>query len=358
MRTLIIAEAGVNHNGSLPRALEMVNVARGAGADVVKFQTFKSEQVISRSAPKAEYQRSTTPTSESQLEMARALEFDEAAHRALIAHCQEQGIEFMSSPFDLPSVEFLVSLKVSRIKIGSGEVTNFPLLLKVAQSGKPAILSTGMSTLDEIQAALGVLAFGYTSTGPPPTDPRAFIDLVNNDKCQTVLRQKVTLLQCTTEYPTPFEDANLAGMDTLKSTFGLTTGFSDHTEGIAVSIGAVARGAAVIEKHFTLSRDLPGPDHRASLEPEELTALVRSVRQIEAAVGDGRKRPMPSERKNTAIARKSLVAARSIKRGERFNESNLTTKRPGSGVSAIYYWKVLGTIASRDYEEDEAIVVE
>jgi N-acetylneuraminate synthase len=359
MRTLVIAEAGVNHNGSLPRALEMVNVARAAGADVVKFQTFKSEQVISRSAPKAEYQRSTTPTSESQLEMARALEFDASAHRALIARCDEQGIEFMSSPFDLPSVDFLVSaLNVSRIKIGSGEVTNFPLLLKVAQSGKPAILSTGMSTLDEIRTALGVLAFGYTSTGQPPADLRAFADLCGDEKCQRILREKVTLLQCTTEYPTPFEDANLAGMETLKHTFGLATGFSDHTEGIAVSIAAVARGASAIEKHFTLSRDLPGPDHRASLEPVELTALVRSVRQVEAAVGDGIKRPMPSEQKNLVIARKSLVAACSIKKGERFNEINLTTKRPGSGISAIYYWKVLGTVAPRDYEEDEVIVVE
>jgi N-acetylneuraminate synthase len=358
MRTLIIAEAGVNHNGSLARALEMVDVARAAGADVVKFQTFKSEQVISRSAPKADYQRSTTPNAESQLEMARALEFDEPAHRTLVARCEQQGIEFMSSPFDLPSVAFLVSLNVSRIKIGSGELTNFPLLLKVAQSGKPSILSTGMSTLGEIQSALGVLAFGYTSTAAPPTDPRAFGALLSNEPCQRVLREKVTLLQCTTEYPTPFEDANLAGMDTLKNTFGLATGFSDHTEGIAVTIAAVARGASTIEKHFTLSRDLPGPDHRASLEPVELTALVRSIRQVEAAVGDGVKQPMPSERKNIAIARKSLVAARSIKKGERFTETNLTTKRPGSGISAIYYWTLLGATASRDYEEDDVIVVE
>jgi N-acetylneuraminate synthase len=356
MSSLIIAEAGVNHNGSLDRAIEMIEVAAIAGADVVKFQTFKSEQVLSRNAPKAPYQQKYTLKSESQLEMAQKLELDETQHMALVERCRNRGIEFMSSPFDLYSVDFLTSvLNVPRVKIASGEITNFPLLLKVAQTQKPIILSTGMSNLGEVEAALGVLAFGYLSPENPPSEYRAFFKTLQSSKGQRVLREKVTLLHCTTEYPAPFEDVNLKAIDTLKAAFSLPTGLSDHTLGIAVSIAAAARGAAVIEKHFTLDPELPGPDHKASLDPESLIQLVRSIREVESAMGTGFKVVAESESKNLDVARKSLVAARKISKGERFNQNNLTTKRPGSGVSATRYWQYLGMTSRRDYEEDELI---
>jgi N-acetylneuraminate synthase len=357
MNTYIIAEAGVNHNGSLDMALQLVDVAAKAGADAVKFQTFKAERLVSHQAPKAEYQQQTTDSTESQFEMLRKLELDEEAHIAIIAHCTECGIEFLSTPFDLESVDLLAGqFNLPCLKIPSGEVTNAPFLLKVARSGKPVLLSTGMCTLADVEAALEVLAFGYTwpmDERCPST--RAFREAYCSNEGQEALLCNVTLLHCTTEYPAPLVDVNLRAMDTLQAAFGLPVGFSDHTEGIAVSVAAAARGAVVIEKHFTLDRKLPGPDHKASLEPVELLAMVQSIREVEQALGSAMKMPAPSEIKNISIARKCLVAARRITQGERFTESNLTVKRAGNGISPLLYWEIIGRVAGRDYQRDEMI---
>lgn len=354
-RCLIIAEAGVNHNGSIDMAFSLIDAAAAAGADIVKFQTFKAEAVVSRFAPKAEYQIDTTGSGESQLEMVRRLELSPDDHRRLQRHCELRGIGFLSTPFDIASAWFLVrELGVGYLKVPSGEITNAPLLLEMVRTDRPVILSTGMSTLGEIEEALGVLAFGYLNSATPPSRC-AFRQAYVSDEGQALLRTKVSLLHCTTEYPAPYAEANLAAMDTLRHAFGLSVGFSDHTEGIAIPLAAVARGAAIIEKHFTLDRKLPGPDHRASLEPAELAAMVAGIRQVEAAIGDGLKRPSASELKNAPIARRSLVAARNIKAGEMFSEGNLTAKRPGNGVSPMDFWTFQGRKASRDFAEDEPI---
>lgn len=352
--TYIIAEAGVNHNGSLDMAIKLAEVAAEAGADAVKFQTFKADKLVSRLAPKADYQTRTTDADESQHEMIRKLELDDHAHEILIEHCKVCDIEFLSTPFDLESLELLaVRFDLTRIKIPSGDITNAPLLLKIAQTGKPVILSTGMSTLGEIEDALGVLAFGYVGKGNPAI--AAFREAYCSAEGQTTLHDKVTLLHCTTEYPAPFEDVNLKVMDTLKIAFSLPVGYSDHTEGIAVPIAAVARGAVIIEKHFTLDRSLPGPDHKASLEPAELKQMVTAIRVVEQALGTGRKCPTLSERKNIGVARKSLVAACTIRAGEPFTDENLTVKRPGSGLSPMKYWKLLGRKAAQNFSDDEEI---
>ena len=354
-QVIIIAEAGVNHNGSLERALQLIDVAAAAGANVVKFQTFKSEAVISRFAVKAAYQVKTTGGDESQLEMVKKLELDAAAHKALVAHCVKRSVQFLSTPFDLESLDFLVDqLNVQKIKIPSGEITNGPLLLKAAQTGRPIILSTGMCTLGEIETALSVLSFGYMRIGGSPS-LAAFEQAYYSPEARTALQKNVTLLHCTTEYPAPFAEVNLRAMETLRQAFGLPVGYSDHTEGIAIPVAAVSRGATVVEKHFTLDRNLPGPDHKASLEPTELAAMVAAIRQVEQALGDGIKIPSASELKNEPIARKSLVAAHAIRTGEVFSEENLTTKRPGNGASPMDYWTYLGKLATRDYGEDETL---
>lgn len=351
----IIAEAGVNHNGSLELAQRLVDVAVQAGADAVKFQTFSAEQLVSASAPKADYQVKTTGQTESQLEMIKKLELSYDHFKELADYCQVKGIEFMSSPFDLSSVDFLVQqLHVTRLKIGSGEITNAPLLLRAAQSKKPVILSTGMSTLGEIEMALGVLAFGYTGIKKQPSLD-AFREVYFSEEGQKLLQEKVTLLHCTTEYPAPFEEVNLRVMDILRTAFGLAVGFSDHTPGICISIAAAALGAQVIEKHFTLDRSMPGPDHKASLEPQELKEMVKSIRQVEQALGTGRKIPAASELHNLPVARKSLVALKDIKQGERFSVDNLGIKRPGGGLSPYYYWDMLGQTAGRGYHVDEQV---
>ncbi len=286
--------------------------------------------------------------------MIRKLELDEAAHDVLIEHCRTCSIEFLSTPFDEESVDLLAGkLGLPRLKIPSGEITNGPLLLKIAQTGKPVILSTGMSTLGEIEDALGVLAFAYLGFNIPSIE--AFRAAYCCAEGQAILQDKVTLLHCTTEYPAPVEDVNLKVMDTLNSAFGLPIGYSDHTDGIAVPIAAVARGAVTIEKHFTLDKRLPGPDHRASLEPGELTQMVAAIRLVEKAVGCGRKFPSQCEKKNISVARKSLVAACSIKQGEQFTAHNLTTKRPGNGLSPIQYWDLLSRRACRNFDPDELV---
>lgn len=356
--TLIIAEAGVNHNGSVDMALQLVDVAAAAGADVVKFQTFKSTSVISGSAPKADYQITNTGQTESQLEMVRKLELSPAAHRQIFARCSERGIRFLSTPFDEDSAHFLVGeLGMPIVKVPSGEITNAPLLLAIARLGKPLIVSTGMSTLGEVEIALGIIAFGFLARTEAPCEA-AFRDAFASDDGRALLAQRVSLLHCTTEYPAPFEHVNLRAMDTLRAAFGLPTGFSDHTPGIAAPLAAVARGASIIEKHFTLDRNLPGPDHVASVDPAELTAMVVGIRQVEAALGSAHKGPSAVEWGNRDIARRSLVAARDVSAGERWTTENLTSKRPGGGMSPLRYWEMLGKQAARDYRADEMLAPE
>lgn len=352
----IIAEAGVNHNGSIKMARQLIDVAAEAGADVVKFQTFKADKVVSKYAPKAAYQKQTTAKGETQLEMVRKLELDESAHRNLLEHCRRRGIEFLSTPFDFESVDLLVrKLKLRRLKIPSGEITNGPYLLHVARTGKPVILSTGMSTLGEIEKALGVLAFGYLSKTNKPSLEK-FQKAYASAKGRKILREKVSLLHCTTEYPAPFDDVNLRAMETMRNAFGLPVGLSDHTTGIAVPIAAVAMGAAIIEKHFTLDRNLPGPDHKASLEPDELGAMITAIRNVELAFGQDQKRPTVSEMKNKDVARKSLMAACPIKKGDTFNENNISIKRPGTGKSPMLYWLMLNQKSKQNYDKDQIII--
>lgn len=355
MGTLIIAEAGVNHNGSLDMALKLVEEAAEAGADIVKFQTFKAENVISLSAPKAEYQKTATGTVESQLDMVRKLELDGDQHERILARCTELGIEFLSTPFDVPSADLLFRrLDVRRLKIPSGEVMNAPFVLALARYRLPTILSTGMATLGEIEAALGVLAYAFSGCALP-TGPEAFAEAYVSDEGQKAIRENVTLLHCTTEYPAPFAETNLRAMDTMAAAFSLPVGFSDHTLGISAPVAAVARGATVIEKHFTLDRTLPGPDHAASLEPREMRDMVRSIREVELALGDGMKIPGKTEARNKAIARRSLVALRTVKAGEVWTSENLGCKRPGNGISPYEFWNYLGTRADKDYEQDDLL---
>ena len=351
----VIAEAGVNHNGSIEMALGLVDAAAKAGADAVKFQTFKAEGLVSKHAEKAGYQKQTTDASQNQLEMLKRLELNGQDHQIIIEHCHHVGIHFMSSPFDHKSLDLLVNhFDIPQLKLGSGELTNAPLLLAVAQTGKQLILSTGMSTIAEIEKALSVLAFGYLgSRSTPGVD--AFTQAFDCDEGKELLRNKVTLLHCTTEYPAPFDEVNLRALDTMADTFGLSIGYSDHTTGWMMSVAAVAKGARVIEKHFTLDRTLPGPDHLASLEPHELKEMVEAIRQVEKGLGDGKKQPVSSELGNMKVARKSLVALTSIREGECFTEDNLTVKRPGGGISPFYYWDYLKRRAERDYSEDEVI---
>ena len=355
-RVFVIAEAGVNHNGSLERALNLAEAAKEAGADAVKFQTFKAENLVCKATEKAEYQKRLSGHDESQFDMLRRLEISENDHEQIIAHCNKLGIEFLSSPFDQSSLTLLVKrFQLARLKLGSGEITNALLLLEIGRSGCPVILSTGMSTLDEVRQALGVLAFGYLASSESPTIER-FNEAFISSAGKVLLHDKVTLLHCTTEYPAPYTDINLKAMDSLRNEFALPVGYSDHSEGLAITLAAVARGACVIEKHFTLDRNLPGPDHKASLEPDGLKLMVAGIRQIEIALGDGVKRLMPSELKNRDVARKSLVSLVPIKKGEVFSEANLVVKRPGNGVAPIHYWQWLGSVAERDFEADEVIV--
>lgn len=355
-RTYVIAEAGVNHNGDVDLAKRLIDAAADAGADAVKFQTFRAAQLAVHRAPKAEYQTGTTGASESQLEMLRRLELSAEDHEVLVAHAGARRIAFLSTPFDVPSLRLLTHrFGLKTIKIASGEITNGPLLLATAQAAQRVILSTGMSTLAEVQAALGVLAFGFTASAdaaPGRGDcERAFGDAKGHD----ALRSRVILLHCTTEYPAPFDEVNLRAMDTMATAFGLPVGYSDHTLGIHVALAAVARGAAVIEKHFTTDRSLPGPDHAASIEPAALRALVSQIRDIEQGLGTGIKAPTASEWKNRDVARRSLVAATSIRAGEVFTEENLTCKRPGTGITPMRLWDYLGSPAAVPFDQDDFI---
>ncbi|OAN49286.1 N-acetylneuraminate synthase [Paramagnetospirillum marisnigri] len=357
MSVNIIAEAGVNHNGDLARALDLVDAAAAAGVDVVKFQSFVITNVVTKWAGKAKYQTETTGGNQSQQEMLAGLELDEAAHRALMTRCQDRGIRFLSTPFDLDSMRLLTqTLKLDMLKIPSGEITNAPLLLAAARSGRKLIMSTGASTLDEVETALGVLAFGYSRPLDAPPGEEAFAAAYADPAGKAALRMNVQLMHCTSEYPAPFAEVNLRTMDTLRDAFGLPVGLSDHTEGIAVAIAAVARGAASVEKHFTLDRRLPGPDHRMSLEPADLAAMVSAIRQVELSLGDGRKQPTASERQNLPIIRKSLVAARAIAKGAIIGPDDITMKRTsGFGISPMRLWSILGRTASKAYELDDTL---
>lgn len=360
--TFVIAEAGVNHNGDIARARAMVDVAADAGADAIKFQSFKSETLATARAPKAAYQARNTDDKENQAAMLQALELSDDDHKVLFNAAARAGIEFLSTPFDEHSLDLLVgTLNVHRLKIASGELTNAPLLLAMARSGKPVILSTGMATIDEIKEALGVLAFGYTTPADDlNTAPgiAAFAQAYSSESGRAALASQVTLLHCTSNYPATAESINLRAIETLRETFGLSVGLSDHSQGIAIATAAVARGASVIEKHFTLDATLPGPDHIASLEPPALHDMIDAIRSVEVALGTGEKIPVTEEQDTALVARKSLVATASIAQGEPFTASNLGSRRPGDGIAPIHYWDILGTSADRAYDVDDLIVWE
>lgn len=358
MTALIIAEAGVNHNGDVDIAMQMIDAAVQANADVVKFQTAGPTEVATRHAAKAAYQSERTGGEETQLEMIERLHFgdrSQVAFRKLAEHARRQGIEFMSSPFDVPSLRLLVDeLGLRRLKLASGEITNAQLLLAAASTGCEIILSTGMATIAEINEALGVLAFGYIGGNEQPRRA-GFAQAYRSGEGRAALRDKVVLLHCVTAYPTPLADVNLRAMDTMRAAFSLPVGYSDHTLGLTASLTAAALGAAIIEKHFTLSRQMRGPDHAASLEPVDLARLVREIREVEKVLGDPAKVPAASELVNVQAARRSLVARRAIARGETLTPDNIAAKRPQQGISAIDFFDVLGTTAARDYVADEAL---
>lgn len=328
-KVFIIAEAGVNHNGNIVLAKKLINEAKKAGVDAVKFQTFTAEKLVSKYAPKADYQKQTTNVDESQMTMLKKLELTYEDHIELMKHCADKNIMFLSTAFDPESLEFLEKLEIPIHKIPSGDINNLPYLIKVAQTQKPIIISSGMSMMSEVKEALEVLKQNGASD--------------------------ISILHCNTEYPTPYQDVNLQAMVTIGQELSVPVGYSDHTLGIEIPIAAVGLGAVVIEKHFTLDRNMEGPDHKASLEPQELKAMVTAIRNVEMAIGTGIKNPSPSEQKNIVIARKSLVAACEIKKGEIFTEDNITVKRPGNGLSPMRWYDVLGSMAKRDFQEDEMI---
>ena len=330
-RVLIIAEAGVNHNGSIQLAKKLIDKAVFSGADAVKFQTFKAKNVVSKNAPKADYQKQTTDSRESQFDMVKKLELNERTHKELIAYCKEANIMFLSTPFDLDSVDLLNELGLQIFKIPSGEITNLPYLRRIGSLNKKVILSTGMSDLKEIGEAIQIL----TNAG--------------------TYKENITVLHANTMYPTPMEDVNLRAMQTIKNKFDVAVGYSDHTLGIEVDIAAVAMGATIIEKHFTIDKTMDGPDHKSSIDPEELNAMVSSIRNIEKALGSSIKKPSKSEKPNISMARKSIVARKSIKKGELFTEKNITIKRPGIGISPMKWDTILGTVAERDYQIDDLL---
>ena len=331
MSIFIIAEAGVNHNGSIKLAYKLIDVASASGADAVKFQTFKADNLLSKNAQKANYQKETTDVSESQFDMIKKFELDEKAHKELIAYCQEKGIMFLSTPFDHDSIDMLNNLGLEIFKIPSGEITNLPYLRHIGSLNKQVVLSTGMSNLEEVRAALNILINAGSS------------------------KENITVLHANTMYPTPMEDVNLNAMLTIHKEFDVDVGYSDHTLGIEVDIAAVAMGATCIEKHFTLDKTMDGPDHKASLEPEELKAMVSAIRNIEKALGGGEKKPSPSESVNIKAVRKSIVANENIKKGDLLTNENIAAKRPGDGISPMQWDEVIGMAASKDYNENELI---
>ncbi len=357
-KVYIIAEAGVNHNGDLKLAFDLIDVAKESGADAVKFQTFKADNLVTESAKMAKYQTQNTNSNQSQYEMLKKLELSDEEFIKISNYCSKKNIDFLSTAFDHESLEFLdkkISLKT--LKIASGELTNAPLLLDHARTQKKLIVSTGMATLEEIETALGIIAFGYLNpnkeVSPASEDDfkKAFYSKTGKEN----LVQNVTLLHCTTEYPAPYSSINLNALDLMRDKFEIPIGYSDHSNGISVSLAAVSKGANIIEKHFTLDKNLAGPDHKASLDPEELKMLVNEIRNIQISLGDYIKVPTAVEKKNINVARKSIVAARSIKKGETFISSSFKFKRPGHGISPLKYWELLGQVAKKDYKENDLI---
>jgi N,N'-diacetyllegionaminate synthase len=332
-KTLIIAEAGVNHNGDINLARQLIDVAAEAGADLVKFQTFSADRLVTKFAKMADYQQRNTESVDSQHVMLRKLELTEEMHELLVAHCEKRSIGFFSTGFDVESIDYLAGLGQKLFKIPSGEITNLPYLRHVGRLGKPVILSTGMSNIGEVEAAIEAL------------------------ELSGVLRDQITVLHCTSQYPAPIVDVNLRAMQSIRAAFNVAVGYSDHTEGIEIAIAAVAMGASIIEKHFTLNRNLPGPDHAASLEPLELQTMVGAIRNVEIGLGDGIKRISTGEMPNRSVSRKSIVASQDIKAGDMFTEENITTKRPGTGISSMQWDHVLGSYAARDFLQDDLIEI-
>jgi len=356
-KTTIIAEAGVNHNGELEMALDLVDKAALAGADYVKFQTFSATKLASAFAKKANYQARNTNSAESQQAMLKSLELTVDDHTAITKRCEEKGIKFLSTPFDIDSLILLTErFALPEIKLGSGDLTNAPLLLAAGRAGVNIILSTGMGSLAEVEEALGVLAFAMCRTGPPKSRTN-FADALLDPMVWPVLAERVRLLHCTTEYPAAAEDSNLSAMQTMRAAFGLNIGYSDHTVGEAVSIAAVTLGACILEKHFTLSRNLPGPDHAASLEPEELTHLIQNIRSVELALGTGVKQPCATELSNRSVARKSILAARDLPAGHILASTDIVVKRPGDGISPMNLWDTHGRYLQYPTKKDEYVNV-
>jgi N-acetylneuraminate synthase len=350
----VIAEAGVNHNGQRELAFELVDVAASAGADAVKFQTFNALKLASKNAPKAAYQNQHTDAAESQLAMLQRLELPYELHLELQAHAKQRGIEFLSTAFDTQSLGFLVGLQIPIFKVPSGELTNAPLLWQFAHTGTPLIVSTGMATLSEVELGLAVIAHAINSRQEPGNLEEVW-RLWSRSDIRASLSGRVTLLHCTSQYPTPFDQVNLAAMDTLAQAFRLPVGYSDHTEGTLVAVAAVARGACVIEKHFTTDRNLPGPDHKASLEPDELACMVRDIRSMQGVLGDGGKSPQPSEWDTRKAARQQVVAARDLEAGTLLARGDLSTARCGAGLAATELWSLVGTCSARAYRAGDLI---
>ena len=356
-KTVILAEAGVNHNGREELAFQLVDAAVEAGADIVKFQTFKAKNLVTESAEQAAYQTANMGKKESQLEMLSRLELSFEVHKRLLDYCASKNIEFLSTAFDSQSLKFLVDdLEHSKLKIPSGEISNAPFVLEHARTGCDLIVSTGMCDLSDIEAALGVIAFGIITPADSAPSIDAFKAAYISEEGQKALKEKVTILHCTSEYPAPLDEVNLRVMNTLEQAFGLPVGYSDHTAGTAIPIAAVARGATLIEKHFTLDQSMDGPDHKASLEPSELASMVEGIRAVEIALGKAIKAPTQSELRNAKVARKSLVAARVINKGDLFSAENLVAKRPGTGMSPFQYWKLIGCVAAQDYQTGDLIL--
>ena len=356
--TYIIGEAGVNHNGDIEMAKKLIDVAAEADIDAVKFQTFRAEDLVTKDAELAEYQKNTSGEELKQFDMLSKLELDQDAHLDLQKYCLDKEIDFLSTPFDLGSLNFLTKkMHLKTLKIPSGELTNGPLLIEFAKTGCNIIISTGMSSLEEIELAIGSLIYGFLSNEKKMPDPSIdiFKECFEESLNYKSLLEKITLMHCMTEYPAPIEEANLSAIKTLRDSLNIKVGYSDHTDGILAPLVAVAFGATIIEKHFTLDKELEGPDHKASLEPIELKQMVQNIRLTEQMLGDGIKRLMPSEKKNLIIARKSITAFQSIKKGEEFTTNNITIKRPGTGISPMEYWKILGKRAPKDFAKDETI---
>ncbi len=345
----IIAEAGVNHNGNKDLALNLIDAASDSGADIIKFQSFSAERLVSLEAPKADYQIINTNKDESQFEMLKKLELSKRDYICLKNRCEEKGIEFLSTPFDEKNLEFLIDLGIKRIKIPSGEITNGPLILTAARSGLPLIISTGMSDIEEINRALAVVVFGVIEPLKSKPNKDILNRIIKSKEFKKVIKDNVTLLHCTTEYPAPYSSVNLKAMNALRNYFGTKVGYSDHTKGTVISIAAASLGASIIEKHITLSRNFSGPDHLSSIEPSELIELVKNIRIIETSIGNGEKILQKCELKNKIIARKSLFAHKDIKKGEIFSQENIIAKRPGNGVTPMDYWDLIGTKTSKDY---------